>query len=366
MINLLLVNSMNELPLDTCAASIDAFESQIIGLGSLVVMPLVGNLSDKYGRKVMLTVPMTFGILPLAKAFSFFGVLQEVFNGNRSVKFGKSSELEQERKKINCLFCFFSDIYIDNLLSCMPSFCSSTFSKAAAVAFFVTVADVGLYASLNYYLKAQFHFNKDEFADLMIIAGIAGSISQLIIMPILTPLLGEEKMLSIGLLFSCAHVNTLPFDLMGFDTMLKLGVYLKRVLRASHFLWKRKPQMEHPVMLTILNLQVPYAAAMISVVATFAMPCLRSIASKQIGPNEQGKAQGCITGICSFANIVSPLAFSPLTALFLSDGAPFHFPGFSIMCSGFAAMIAFIQSIMIKAAPPTTSCTIAHTYSVEP
>lgn len=66
-----------------------------------------------------------------------------------SVKFGKSSELEQERKKINCLFCFCSDIYIDNLLSCMPSFCSSTFSKAAAVAFFVTVADVGLYASLN-------------------------------------------------------------------------------------------------------------------------------------------------------------------------------------------------------------------------
>ena len=27
----------------------------------------------------------------------------------------------------------------------------------------------------------------------------------------------------------------------------------------------------------------------------------------------QGKAQGCISGLCSLANVVSPLAFSPLT-----------------------------------------------------
>ncbi|GFQ07582.1 glycosyltransferase family protein 64 protein c5 [Phtheirospermum japonicum] len=83
-----------------------------------------------------------------------------------------------------------------------------TFTKAAVVAFFINVEDVGLYASLMYFLKAQFHFNKDQFADLMIISGIAGSISQ-----------------------------------------------------------------------------VPYAATMITVVSTFALPCLRSIASKQTGPS---------------------------------------------------------------------------------
>lgn len=31
---------------------------------------------------------------------------------------------------------------------------------------------------LQYYLKAKFHFNKDQFADLMVISGIAGTISQ--------------------------------------------------------------------------------------------------------------------------------------------------------------------------------------------
>lgn len=31
---------------------------------------------------------------------------------------------------------------------------------------------------VQYYLKAKFHFSKDQFADLMVISGIAGTISQ--------------------------------------------------------------------------------------------------------------------------------------------------------------------------------------------
>ncbi|CAI9284268.1 unnamed protein product [Lactuca saligna] len=61
---------------------------------------------------------------------------------------------------------------------------------------------------------------------------------------------------------------------------------------------------------------------------------LRSIVSKQVGPTEQ--AQGCITCLCSFASIVSPLIFNPLTALFLFDNAPFEFPSFILVCASFA------------------------------
>ncbi|KAG6699527.1 hypothetical protein I3842_08G071100 [Carya illinoinensis] len=189
---------------------------------------------------------------------------------------------------------------------------SSTFSQAAIVAFFSNLADFGLHGSMMYYLKARFHFNKDQFADLMIISGIAGTISQLFLMPALVPALGEEKLLSVGLLFSCAHM----------------------------FLYS-----------IAWSVWVPYIAAMFSILFYLSHPCMRSIVSKQVGSCEQGMAQGCISGICSFANVVSPLAFSPLTALFLSDQAPFNFPGFSIMCIGFASMIAFIQSMTIRAAP---------------
>ncbi|KAL2512810.1 Major facilitator superfamily protein [Abeliophyllum distichum] len=47
---------------DKCSLAIYLTGAQqaIIGLGSLVVMPLIGNLSDTYGRKVMLTVPHDF------------------------------------------------------------------------------------------------------------------------------------------------------------------------------------------------------------------------------------------------------------------------------------------------------------------
>ncbi|KAA3487376.1 hippocampus abundant transcript-like protein 1 isoform X3 [Gossypium australe] len=61
-----------------------------------------------------------------------------------------------------------------------------------------------------------------------------------------------------------------------------------------------------------------------------------------LNKSDPGKAQGFISGICSFANVASPLLFSPLTALFPSERAPFNFPGFSIMCVGFASMIAFV------------------------
>ncbi|KAK5845154.1 hypothetical protein PVK06_001308 [Gossypium arboreum] len=193
---------------------------------------------------------------------------------------------------------------IEDMLALLKS--SLTFSQAAIVSFFSTLSDVGLHASLLYYLKARFHFNKDQFADLMVITGIAGTVSQLLLMPILAPVLGEAKLLSIGLFFNCAHMI---------------------VYSIAWSFW------------------VPYAAALFSLLYVFSQPCIRSIVSKQVGPCEQGKAQGFISGIGSFANVASPLLFSPLTALFLSERAPFNFPGFSIMCVGFASVrTSFVHS----------------------
>ncbi|XP_030523233.1 tetracycline resistance protein, class D-like isoform X2 [Rhodamnia argentea] len=193
---------------------------------------------------------------------------------------------------------------------------SKIFAQAAVVAFFNNLAEGGLQASLLYFLKARFHFDKTQFADLMLIVGVAGTLSQLIFMPLLAPVLREERLLSIGLFAGFSHM------------------FLYSIAWAP---W------------------VPYAITVFSIFAVFVSPCIRSIASKQVGPFEQGKAQGCLSGISSFANIVSPLIFSPLTALFLSEAAPFPYPGFSLMCIGLALMIGFVQSLMMKAAPPSTT-----------
>ncbi|WRX15735.1 Major facilitator superfamily - like 10 [Theobroma cacao] len=232
---------------------------------------------------------------------------------------------------------------VGDIISLLKS--SPSFSQAAVVAFFNSLAEGGMISSLmfyacayhilkynlvikqikvsfekfstmQYYLKARFHFNKNQFADLMLIAGIISTISQLFLMPLLVSPLGDGKLLSIGLLVSCA--NAILYSIAWSD-------------------W------------------VPYAATALSIMMVFAPPSLRSIASKQAGAREQGKAQGCISGISSLANIIAPLVFSPLTALFLSEDAPFHFPGFSIICIAITLMIAFIQSLMIGSAPSTSS-----------
>ncbi|XP_028059079.1 hippocampus abundant transcript 1 protein-like [Camellia sinensis] len=388
---------------DECSIAIylTGIQQAIMGLGTLVIMPLIGNLSDTYGRKAMLTLPMSLTIIPLAilaysrtkdyfyayyvvktltamvcegtvyclalayiadnipenRRASVFGILSGITScafvcGNLSTRFLSTPSTFQVSALVALIATIYMRVFLPEsitddddcvytkeeaklslldededsknnfkIFKTMPSFddtvsllrSSLTFSQAAIVAFFLNLADVGLSASLMYYLKACFHFNKDQFADLMVIAGISGIISQMVLMPMLAPAIGEERLLSIGLFFSCAQM------------------FLYSIAWSS---W------------------VPYAAAMCSLLAVFATPCLRSIASKQVGPNEQGKAQGCISGLCSFANVVSPMVFSPLTALFLSASAPFNFPGLSIACAGFTLMISFVQSMMIKATPP--------------
>ncbi|KAL3340763.1 hypothetical protein AABB24_029074 [Solanum stoloniferum] len=398
---------------DECSLAIylTGVQQAIVGLGSLVMMPVLGNLSDTYGRKVMLTLPMTLSIFPLAilaysrtkyyfyayyvlrtiiamicegsvqclalayvadnvpesRRASVFGVLSGIASsafvcGNLSARFLSTASTFQVAAAMAVIALVYMKMFLPESItkgnifskksetSCLlekapkkgfqffktlPSFSdmlcllktSSTFLHAAIVSFFVNVAQVGLEASLLYFLKAQFHFNKNQFADLLIISGIAGSISQLLLMPILAPAFGEEKLLSIGIFFSCLHM------------------LLYSIAWSS---W------------------VPYASAMISILSCFAMPCLKSIASKQIGPNEQGKVQGCITGICSFASVVSPLIFSPLTALFLSQNAPFHYPGFGLACAAFASMLAFIQSLMIKPDNNVTNWSVNDSNLAEP
>ncbi|URE08100.1 Major Facilitator Superfamily [Musa troglodytarum] len=373
---------------DQCSLAIylSGINQAITGLGTLVVTPLVGNLSDKYGRKPLLTLPMTSAIVPLVvlacgrsrthfyayyvikmvsgmlsdgsmqclslayvadkvcerRRASAFGVLSGVsaagfVSGTVAARFLPTSHTFQVSASVAAVSAVYMRVFLEEtdggaalmdeeftqplcppatdgescsrlptLKKKVPSLGdmisllrnSLTLTRAAIVVFFNSLADSGFQSALLYYLKAQFHFNKDQFADLLLIAGGAGAFSQLLLMPSLAPAIGEERLLNVGLLASCAHI----------------------------FLY--------------------------SIAWSY---WIRSIVSKKVRSNEQGMAQGCITGIASFASILSPLAFTPLTALFLSENAPFTFKGFSIMCAGFASLLAFTLSITM-----TSTTTISY------
>ncbi|KAE8652028.1 hypothetical protein Csa_018757 [Cucumis sativus] len=389
---------------DECSLVIyfTGFQQVVTGIGALLMMPLLGNLSDRFGRKTVLTIPLVLNIIPLGilgygrsrelfyiyfvfkcvtsivcegsvqclavayaadnvpehRRASAFGILSATIAsasvcGNLCARFLSISSTFQAAASTAAMAAVYMRVFLtDSAPNCnlsapllsgenvesvsskkekyataLPSLTdlfsflktSSTFSQVAVVAFFSNLADVGHHASIMYYLKAKFHFDKDRIADLMVISGVASSISQLLLTPILVPALGENRLLSVGVFFNSLHM-------------------LLHSLAWSAW--------------------VSYGAAMLSVLYIFWQPCLQSIVSKQVGAGEQGKAQGCISGISSFANVVSPFVFSPLAALFLSENAPFHFPGFSIMCAASAAMTAFVQSMMIKA--PAKACTSIH------
>ncbi|KAF8105270.1 hypothetical protein N665_0160s0006 [Sinapis alba] len=53
-------------PDDSCSLAVylTGFQQVAIGLGTMVMMPVIGILSDRYGTKAVLTLPMCLSILP--------------------------------------------------------------------------------------------------------------------------------------------------------------------------------------------------------------------------------------------------------------------------------------------------------------
>ncbi|CAA0807706.1 Major facilitator superfamily protein [Striga hermonthica] len=384
-------------------------QQAVTGLGAVVMMPVIGNLSDIYGRKKLMLIPLILSVFPSAilawqrtenyvyvyfafkiltamvteggviclalayladnvreeKRVSAFGILFGVVSAANlcgtlaarilstphifQVAAGVSSLAviyvslmlkESHAKSIGCSLR--GDVYDDllqqtilraesdenrannlelnkklNFVTGIPSpkdiigllTSSVTISLLTFVAFFNSLADVGVQSFLLYFLKARFNFMKDQFADVLLITYVGATFSSMFFLPALGPLIGEEILLILGLF--AGFVN----------------IFLDSIAWSA---W------------------VPYASASLGFFLSWAAPNLRSLVSKQSGPHEQGIAQGCILGITSLGSLLSPIVYSPLSALFLAEDAPFHFPGFSIFCVGLAYLIGSILSVFIK------------------
>ncbi|CAN6312044.1 unnamed protein product [Urochloa humidicola] len=388
---------------DECPLAIylTGVQQAVTGLGTLVLTPVVGNLSDKYGRKSLLALPATASIIPLGilaysrtrgyfyafyvtktltamvcegsmTCLSLAYVADRVPEARRAAAFGVFTGVctagfvastiaarfltVSTTCQVSAVAAVVTAVYLKAFLKetdggaslcrsdeeasrplCLPSSSSeelsprlppfrkapslselatlltssSTFSRAAIVTFFHGLGDTGLLNALMYFLKAKFHYSKNQYANLLLIMGIIGSLSQLTVMPALVPKLGEQKLLIIALIASCGNA----------------------------FLYS-----------IAWSFWVPYLAASFVIISTSVDPCIRSIISKKVGPFEQGMAQGCITGISSTANVISPLIFTPLTAWCLSEATPFYLKGFSLACAGFATLVALATSISMRSA----------------
>ncbi|KAG5595572.1 hypothetical protein H5410_036804, partial [Solanum commersonii] len=288
---------------DECSLVIylSSFQRVIIGIALVVMMPIIGNLSDVYGRKAL---PLSQSLSPSfpqadhmsqAKRASAIGILPGVGSaafvcGTLADHFLSTSQIFLVATIASTIAAVYMQIFLedtarvkehsiedqpilrnnemeDTELDCEttknikvfkkfhPSKISfaflgrgkPTFSLAASVAFLNSLAG-GEQAPFQYFLKARFHFKKDNFADVMLIANFCSATSQLLLMPMLAPLIGEEVLLCLGLIA-------------GFTNLLIDSVARK--------IW------------------IPYTAALLPIFTSLVKHSIQSIVSKQIGASEQ-------------------------------------------------------------------------------
>ncbi|KAG2672381.1 hypothetical protein I3760_13G037600 [Carya illinoinensis] len=188
-------------------------------------------------------------------------------------------------------------------------FSSPTLRGISLVSFFYELGMSGITYVIWYYLKAAFGFGKNQFSEILIMVEIGSIVSQMLVLPLINPLVGEKIILCIALLASIAYAlfNGLAW--------------------AS---W------------------VPYMSAFFKVVVVLVKPSTYAIISKASSSTNQGKAQGFIAGVEAIASFLSPLVMSPLTSWFLSDNAPFNCKGFSLVCAGISMVIALWCAGVLK------------------
>lgn len=75
------------------------------------------------------------------------------------------------------------------------------------------------------------------------------------------------------------------------------------------------------------------------------MPALQGIVSNQVPHNEQGELQGALTSLMSVTSIIGPLLMNNLFAYFTSKEAPFIFPGMPFIIGTVLIFFAILLSI---------------------
>ncbi|KAK7858387.1 hippocampus abundant transcript-like protein 1 [Quercus suber] len=315
----------------------------------MVVLPLLGQLSDEYGRKPMLLLTISTSIFPfgLSSASHVLGDLLALFLPEKyifpvsvalfilspiyiqlflveTVKLAPNRDQDSAclTKTIKIIQKQYKSM--KNVATIVMS--SPTLRGIYLVSFFYELGMSGITYVLMYYLKAAFGFNKNQFSEILMLVGVGSTVSQMLVLRLINPLVGERVILCIGILASIAYAifNGLAWAA-----------------------W------------------VPFMSTTFKVVVVLVTPATYAIISRASSSKNQGKAQGFVAGVESIASLLSPLVMSPLTSWFLSSNAPFNCKGFSIVCAS-VCMVPFMSAtfkVVVVLVRPATYAIISRASS---
>lgn len=170
--------------------------------------------------------------------------------------------------------------------------------------FLIYMAAMAVQANWNYFTIYRFNWTEKLVGISLAAVGVLVAVVQGVLNRFINPKLGNEKSIYLGLL------------------LYTLGLVLFSFATAG---W---------MMFVFL---VPYCFGGI------AGPALQSVMAKHVAKNEQGALQGALTSLMSITTILGPLIMTGLFRYFTTSRAPFYFPGVSF----FLGAIFMFTSVVI-------------------
>jgi len=170
--------------------------------------------------------------------------------------------------------------------------------------FLVYVASHAIQGNWSYYTMYKFNWTEKMVGISLGVIGLFVGIVQGVLIRWINPKLGNEKSIYVGM------------------TLYATGMFLFAFATQS---W---------MMFVFL---IPYCLGGI------AGPALQSVISSQVPANEQGEIQGTLTSLMSASAIIGPPMMSTIFFYFTHENAPFKFPGAHFVLGGILMLVsAFI------------------------
>ena len=174
-----------------------------------------------------------------------------------------------------------------------------------AISFFlIYFAAQAVQGNWSFYTIHVFHWSEKVVGISLAVVGLLVGIVQGGLTRVINPKIGDEKSIYFGLLLYTLGLVLFAFATQGWMMFLFL---------------------------------IPYCLGGI------AGPSLQAILAGHVPPNEQGELQGALTSLMSITTIIGPVVMNNLFKYFTNKNAPFHFPGISF----FLGAICMLLSVVI-------------------
>lgn len=171
---------------------------------------------------------------------------------------------------------------------------------------FIYVSAHAVQTNWAYFVKAKFDWSAAQIGWSLAVVGIAFAVIQGGLIRIIIPKLGQERSVYLGI------------------GLYALGFLLYGIAPEA---W-----MIYPIII-------------IYCLGSIAGPALQGIMSSAIPPNEQGELQGGFTSLMSLAAIIGPIVMNGTFAWFTSKSAPVYFPGAAMILG---AVLTLISSLLAR------------------